>query len=421
MRFYADLHVHSKYALATSQDADLEHLALGAAKKGITVLGTGDFTHPAWFNEIQQKLVPAEPGLFRLQPELERWVEKLCPGSIHPCARFILQVEIATIYKKGGRARRVHHCVYAPDATTAQKIIKRLSRHGNLASDGRPMLGLDSRDLLEIVLAAGEGTFLIPAHIWTPWYAVLGSKSGFDSIEECYGDLSPHIFAVETGLSSDPAMNWRLSMLDRFRLVSNSDAHSPARIAREACIFNTDLNYFALRQALEQGRGYEGTVEFFPEAGKYHLDGHRNCRVCLAPDQTKAAGGKCPVCGQKLTVGVLHRVLELADRPEGIKPAGAKPFRSLIPLTEVLAEILKVGPASLKVQKARDKLLQRHGSELFILEQAPPEEIQKHHSALLAEGLARLRRSQVQRQAGYDGEYGRIRLFNDDELPKKSG
>jgi DNA helicase II / ATP-dependent DNA helicase PcrA len=421
MRYYADLHVHSKYALATSRDADLEHLALGAANKGVTVLGTGDFTHPAWLAEIQQKLVPAEPGLFRLQPELERWVEDHCPASVHPCVRFILQVEIATIYRKGGRARRVHHCVYAPDLTTAQRIIKRLARHGHLASDGRPMLGLDSHDLLEIVLAAGERTFLIPAHIWTPWYAVLGSKSGFDSIEECYGDLSPHIFAVETGLSSDPAMNWRVSKLDRFQLVSNSDAHSPGRIAREACVFNTGLNYFDLRRALEKGRGYEGTVEFFPEGGKYHWDGHRNCRVCLAPHETKVVGGQCPVCGQKLTVGVLHRVLDLADRPEGIQPVGAKPFRSLISLTEVLAEILKVGPMSLKVQKAREELLKRHGSELFILEQAPLEEIQKHQSELLAEGLARLRRSQVLRHAGYDGEYGRIRLFNDDELPKKSG
>ncbi len=416
MPFYADLHLHSKFARATSADADLEPMALWAAKKGVTVLGTGDFTHPEWLAAIKEKLVPAEPGLFRLRPDLERQVAQQLPAACPGGARFILQVEIATIYKKGERTRKVHHCIYAPDLAAAERLIQSLSRIGNLKADGRPILGLDSRDLLEITLAAGEGAFLIPAHIWTPWFAALGSKSGFDSIAECYGDLAPHIFALETGLSSDPPMNWRLSQLDRFQLVSNSDAHSPGKIGREACVFDTALDYFAMRRALETGNGYGGTVEFFPEEGKYHLDGHRNCGVCLEPEQTRARGGLCPTCGKPLTVGVMHRVAELADRPDGARHPNSKPFRSLIPLGEVLAEIQRVGPASRKVEDAWQKLVQKLGAELFILAQAPIEDIRKAGSTLLAEAIARMREARVIRQAGYDGEYGVIRLFTDAEL-----
>ena len=281
--FYADLHIHSKFSRATSRDADLEHMAIWARKKGVSVLGTGDFTHPAWFAEIQEKLVPAEPGLFRLRDDLAQEVDRQLTGACQGPIRFMLEVEISTIYKKGESTRKVHHLIYAPDLQTAQRLIQQLSRIGNLQSDGRPILGLDSRDLLEIALQSGEGCYLIPAHIWTPWFAVLGSKSGFDSVEDCYGDLAPEIFALETGLSSDPPMNWRLSSLDRYQLVSNSDAHSPPKIGREACAFDTELDYFAMRRALESGEGYGGTVEFFPEEGKYHMDGHRKC--CLK-DQT---------------------------------------------------------------------------------------------------------------------------------------
>lgn len=413
--FYADLHVHSKFARATSADSDLEHMALWAARKGVLLLGTGDFTHPGWWAEIQAKLVPAEPGLFRLTPEWERWVNQQLELKAEP-VRFILQVEIATIYKKADRTRKVHHCIYVPDFQAAQRLSERLARIGNLGADGRPILGLDSRDLLELVLETSSDAFLIPAHIWTPWFAVLGSKSGFDSIAECYGDLAPHIFALETGLSSDPPMNWRLSALDRFTLVSNSDAHSPARIGREACVFDCGLGYFAVREALRTRRGWLGTIEFFPEEGKYHLDGHRQCGVCLRPEATRAAGGLCPACGKELTVGVMHRVTELADRPEGFQPPDAPGYRSLVPLEEVLAEIYRVGRASRQVREAYHRLLNLLGPELYILDQAPLEDLSRADSALLAEAVARMRQGRVVRQAGYDGQYGVIRLFRDDEL-----
>ncbi len=348
--FYADLHIHSKFSRATSRDADLEHMASWARKKGVSVLGTGDFTHPAWFAEIQEKLVPAEPGLFRLRDDLAREVDRNVPGPAGGITRFMLEVEISTIYKKHDQTRKVHHLVYAPDLEKARRFIEQLSRIGNLQSDGRPILGLDSRDLLEITLTSGEGCYLVPAHIWTPWFAVLGSKSGFDAVEECYGDLTPEIFALETGLSSDPPMNWRLSQLDRYRLVSNSDAHSPPKIGREACAFETEMDYFAMRRALETGQGYEGTVEFFPEEGKYHLDGHRKCNIRLSPFETRQHAGRCPVCGKELTVGVMNRVEQLADRPEPFEPEQPTTYRSLIPLPEVIAEIRGVGENSKKVQ-----------------------------------------------------------------------
>jgi DNA helicase-2/ATP-dependent DNA helicase PcrA len=417
MTFYADLHVHSKFSRATSRDCDLEHLAFWARKKGVAVLGTGDFTHPGWFEEIQEKLVPAEPGLFRLRPELEKLVDEWLGGPGEP-VRFILQVEISTIYKKDGRCRKVHHLVYVPDLDKARHVRESLDRIGNIHSDGRPILGLDSRDLLEIALAAGEGCYLVPAHIWTPWFAVLGSKSGFDEIEHCYGDLSPEIFALETGLSSDPPMNWRLSRLDRYALVSNSDAHSPSKIAREACVFHTEMDYFAMRRSLRTGEGYGGTVEFFPEEGKYHYDGHRKCGVCLSPEETHKHAGVCPVCGKPLTLGVMHRVDELADRDVTPKepPPQAAPFRSLIPLEEVLGEIHGVGPKSKAVQSKYEELVSRFGSELFILEHAPLEDIQRAGWPVLAEALSRMRQGRVICEAGFDGEYGKIRLFTKDEL-----
>jgi ATP-dependent DNA helicase UvrD/PcrA len=267
MRFHADLHIHSKYSRATSKDCDLEHLAYWARKKGITVVGTGDFTHPVWLGELKETLVPAEPGLFRLRDDIARSVDERLPPSCNGQTRFMLSVEISTIYKKGELTRKVHHLVYVPDFAAADRFAARLARIGNIASDGRPILGLDSRHLLEIVLEASPDAYLVPAHIWTPWFAVLGSRSGFDTVAQCYGDLADHIFAVETGLSSDPAMNWRISFLDRYRLVSNSDAHSPPKLGREATLFDTDVDYFALRRALETGAGYVGTVEFFPEEG----------------------------------------------------------------------------------------------------------------------------------------------------------
>ncbi|MBF0178565.1 MAG: UvrD-helicase domain-containing protein [Magnetococcales bacterium] len=418
MRFFADLHIHSKYSRATSRDADLAPLALWARKKGITVLGTGDFTHPAWIARIAELTVPAEPGLLRLRPGLEEGVsEDLRALGMRSGegmgVRFLLSVEISTIYKKGDATRKVHHLICVPSLEAARRLNLRLARIGNIASDGRPILGLDSRDLLEITLESDPDAFLIPAHIWTPWFSALGSKSGFDSIQECYGDLAGHIMAVETGLSSDPPMNWRVSSLDRYRLVSFSDAHSPMKLGREATVFETDLDYFAIRRALESGVGYAGTVEFFPEEGKYHLDGHRNCHVVLEPEETRRLAGICPACGKPLTVGVLNRVELLADRPEGgERPATAAPFRSLIPLTEIIAEIEGVGPGSGRVNRIYEEMLCALGPELSILEALPVEEIRRAGSIRLAEAIERVRRGEVIRQGGYDGEYGVIRVFS---------
>ncbi len=420
MAFYADLHVHSKFSRATSRDLDLEHLALWAQKKGIGVVATGDFTHPQWFRELEEKLVPAEPGLFRLRPDLESLVDGWLGARGGEPVRFMLEVEISTIYKKDERTRKVHHLIYAPDLDKARAITASLARIGNLASDGRPILGLDSRHLLEITLEGGDGCYLVPAHIWTPWFAVLGSKSGFDTVEHCYGDLTSEIFALETGLSADPPMIGRVSHLDRYTLVSNSDAHSPPKLGREACVFDTELDYFAMRDALKTGDGYGGTVEFFPEEGKYHLDGHRKCGVRQEPDESRRDGGVCGVCGKPLTLGVMHRVSELADRAKDETPPRDMPFRNLVPLEEILSEIQGVGPKSKAVQKRYEALLHRLGPELFILEDAPLDDIERQSSSLLAEALARLRAGEVRCDAGYDGEYGTIRLFDPSELERKS-
>ncbi|HEY3356830.1 MAG TPA: UvrD-helicase domain-containing protein [Polyangia bacterium] len=416
MRFYADLHLHSRYSRATSRDCDLEHLSLWAQRKGITVVATGDFTHPAWFAELEEKLVPAEAGLYRLRDDLAREVERRVPPACRGPVRFLLSVEIATIYKKGDRTRKIHHLVYAPDFAAAGAFRRRLGTMGNLASDGRPILGLDSRDLLEVALEAGPGTCLVPAHIWTPWFAVLGSKSGFDAVPECYGDLADHVFAVETGLSSDPAMNWRVSALDRYRLLSSSDAHSPAMLGREACVFDTELGYDALWRAVRTGAGFGGTVEFFPEEGKYHLDGHRACGVRLAPADTRSQGGLCPACGKRVTVGVQHRVEALADQPEGRVPAGAAPFTRLVPLAEIVGEVRGVGATSGAVGADVAGLCEQLGPELAILAELPLADVGRAAAAPLVEALARLRRGEVVRDAGYDGEYGVIRMFAPGEL-----
>ncbi len=416
--FYADLHIHSKHSRATSRDCDLEHLYLWARKKGIGVIGTGDFTHPAWLAELREKLVPAEPGLYRLRPELERELDRAHPPGPQPAPRFMLQVEISNIYKRDGRTRKIHNLIYTPDLDNAARFAARLARVGNIASDGRPILGLDSRDLLEIALETGPGCYLVPAHIWTPWFAVLGSKSGFDAVQDCYADLAPHVFAVETGLSSDPGMNWRLSRLDRYRLVSNSDAHSPPKLGREATRFTGELDYFAIMHALQTGERFGGTVEFFPEEGKYHLDGHRKCDVCLQPERSRSHEDLCPVCGKPLTLGVLHRVEALADRPEGFALEGAAPYDCLVPLPELLAETLGVGAASQKVRIAYERMLAALGPELYILKQAPIEDLQREASTLVAEAIARMRAGRVLRQPGFDGEYGVIRMFEPDELAR---
>jgi len=414
--FYADLHIHSKFSRACSRDCDLEHLALVGRRKGISVIGTGDFTHPKWFEELESTLVPAGPGLFRLREDVERSVEARLPASCRGPVRFMLSVEISTIYKRAERTRKVHHLLYMPDMASAARCTAALERIGNLASDGRPILGLDSRDLLEITLESGDGAYLVPAHVWTPWFAVLGSKSGFDRVEDCYADLAGHIFALETGLSADPEMCWRVSGLDRYRLVSNSDAHSPPALGREATVLDTEIDYYAIRRALETGEGFEGTVEFFPEEGKYHLDGHRKCDVRTEPAETRRNGGLCPVCGKPPTVGVLHRVETLADRPQGTRPPGAAGFRNILQLPQLVGEVLGVGPRSKAVTAVVTGLVDQLGPELDILERIPTDEIAKAGQPLVAEAVDRVRRGAVHRDAGYDGEYGTIRVFTPDEL-----
>lgn len=414
MLFYADLHVHSRFSRATSKSLDLEQMALWGAKKGLSVISVGDFTHPKWFEEIKENLIESDDGTFRLKPDIAKRVFK--NGQE---VKFILSVEVSTIYKKGDKTRKVHHVVFAPNLKTAQNFRNKLSAIGNINSDGRPILGLDSRNLLEITLESGEGAYIIPAHIWTPWFSVLGSKSGFDSIEECYEDLSDHIFALETGLSSDPEMNWHVSKLDRFRLVSNSDAHSASKLAREATVFDHNPNYYSIMNALKTGDGYVGTVEFFPQEGKYHEDGHRKCKVHFTPEETKELSGICPVCSKPLTIGVSYRVHELSDRKElTTLPKTAGKVFSLVPLEEIICEILKVGPSSKAVGVEYERLINIFGSELAILQDVPKEELSKT-SPLLAEGIDRLRSGKVIKQSGYDGEYGKIKLFEEDELKEK--
>lgn len=408
MKFIADLHIHSHFSRATSKDLVPEDLSLWAQKKGIAVIGTGDFTHPGWLEELQEKLVEEGNGLYRLRPDLESRVEALVPGSCRSVTRYILSGEISCIYKREGKTRKVHNLIIMPDFNAVRKFNEKLNRIGNLHSDGRPILGLDSRDLLEIALEVSERSFFIPAHIWTPWFSLFGSKSGFDRIEECFGDLTSHIHALETGLSSDPPMNRRLSALDPYLLVSNSDAHSSAKLGREANIFDVELGYDQILEAMVSRKGFEGTIEFYPEEGKYHLDGHRKCQMRLHPAETQGCMGLCPRCGKPLTIGVLHRVYELSDRDS---PPLSLPFHSLIPLPEILSEILDCGSSSKKVSGAYEELLAAMGSEIAILMDTPIEEIGRVGGPLLKEAIHRMRRNKVIRQEGYDGEYGIIRLF----------
>ena len=428
--FVADLHIHSKYSRACSRDLELDNLAWWARRKGITVLGTGDFTHPAWYDHLRDNLVPDEtaPGLYRLGGDAEAAVLRRLPGSVtegHP-VRFMLSVEISTIYSRDGRTRKVHHLIYLPDLDAVARFNARLGRGegglgGNLGSDGRPIIGLDSRDLLEVVLEASLDGFLVPAHIWTPWFSALGSKSGFDAIADCYADLAHHIKAVETGLSSDPEMNWRVSSLDAYQLLSNSDAHSPQALAREATLLTSEINYAGVRRAMESGDGLHGTIEFFPEEGKYHADGHRACGVNWPPQRTRDAGGRCPECGKPLTVGVLSRVEDLADRPEDFRPAGRPQVTHLVQLAEILGEINGVGPKSKSVAGRLSSLVAALGPELHILMRAPLDDVTRHGGELLGEAIGRLRRGEVRRTPGYDGEYGVIRLFAPGELNASAG
>ena len=416
--YIADLHIHSRYSRATSRDCTPEILELWARKKGIRLLGTGDFTHPAWREELKEKLVPAEEGLYTLKEEY-RVRDPLTDDSGTP--RFVVTGEISSIYKQRERVRKVHSLLLLPGLEDAERLSLRLEQIGNIHSDGRPILGLPCHDLLEIMLELCPEAVYIPAHIWTPHFSLFGAFSGFDTIQECFGDLTPHIHALETGLSSDPPMNWRLSALDSYQLISNSDAHSPAKLGREANLIEGELSYPALKKAIETGEGLQGTIEFFPEEGKYHFDGHRKCHLCLSPAEARKFDGKCPVCGKKLTIGVSHRVEELADRAEGYLRPDGKVFESLVPLPEVIAASTGKSAAGVRVQRMYQEMIRRLGDEFSILRNVPAEDIRLTAGTMIAEGISRLRRGEVKRKPGFDGEYGTIQLFEPWELDNVDG
>lgn len=418
MKGIADLHIHSRYSRATSKQGTPEYLDLWARKKGISILGTGDFTHPQWREELKEKLIPAEDGLYCLKKEA---VLEESGEYKNSSPRFVLSGEISSIYKKNGKVRKVHNVILLPSLEDAEKLSKKLETIGNIHSDGRPILGLDSHDLLEIMLELCPRGILIPAHIWTPHFSMFGAFSGFDTVEECFEDLTPYIHAVETGLSSDPLMNGKLSALDRLQLISNSDAHSPAKLGREANLLDIDLSYQGLYQAIQEGNGLEGTIEFFPEEGKYHFDGHRKCHLCLSPEESEAYGGICPICGKKITIGVDHRVLQLSDRKDGKERKNKKPFEYLVPLPEVIAASTGKTPASKKVQEQYETMLHKLGPEFEILREVPVEVIRKEAGYMVAEGIRRLRAGQVKRTPGFDGEYGVIRLFEQNEIETPNG
>ena len=410
MKMIADLHIHSRFSMATSKEGTPENLDFWARKKGISLIGTGDFTHPVWREELKERLVSEGNGLYRLRDEYVKEESRKFPGE---GTRFVVSGEISSIYKKNGKTRKVHNVILLPSLETADAMAQRLEKIGNIHSDGRPILGLDSHDLLEMMLDVCPEGILIPAHIWTPHFSVLGAKSGFDSVEECFEELTPYVHALETGLSSDPAMNWRISKLDRYQLVSNSDAHSPSNLGREANLLDIDCSYEGLYRAIQTGEGLEGTVEFFPEEGKYHFDGHRKCGVSLSPVEAERLGGICPVCGKKLTMGVDHRVEQLADRAEGFVKKDGKKYESLVPLPEVISTCMGYSAASKKVQGCFEQMIQTLGTEFDILRNVPSEDIKSCAGERNAEGIENVRTGNVKRIPGYDGEYGKIELFDE--------
>jgi uncharacterized protein (TIGR00375 family) len=405
MEFMADFHIHSKYSRATSKDMDVRHIAEWAKIKGITLMGTGDFTHHLWLEELKHNLEDLGNGLFKY-------------NDIY----FILTAEISSIYSKKGKTYRIHNMVFAPSFKTVDKIDETLARYGNLASDGRPILGLDARELARIIFDIDENCMIVPGHIWTPWFSLFGSMSGFDKIEDCFEAQTPKIFALETGLSSDPAMNWRLSALDRFTLTSNSDSHSPSKIGREANVFDCELNYKTIREILKtkDKKRFLYTIEFFPEEGKYHYDGHRLCGIRWSPKETKKYNGKCPKCGKPVTVGVMNRVGQLADRPEGFVPSNVIPFKNLIPLDEIIAEAKGVTKASVGVERDYRAYVAKFGTEFEILLRASKEDLLKGLPARVAEAVLRVREGKVNIKAGFDGEYGIISIFGTEEKQQKN-
>jgi len=410
MEFIADLHLHSRFSIATSKDMDLPHLNHWAQLKGISVLAAGDGTHPKWFREMRELLARDESGLYVLKDRQDP-NGKAAPDRCRQAVFFIPSAEVSTIYKKDGKVRKVHHLLLFPDLDSLERLSRVLDGVGNIRSDGRPILKLDSRDLLQRTLDISPDILFIPAHVWTPHFSVLGAGSGFDSLEECYGDLAGKIPALETGLSSDPPMNRRVSKLDSYLLVSNSDAHSPSKLGRNANRFDTERSYWGIRNAIQTGSGFLETLEMYPQEGKYHLDGHRTCRLRLTPRETIQYGSVCPVCKGRITVGVMHRVEDLADRPEGGRLPGTPSYRYIVPLQEIVAETLRVGVSSRKVNRRYREYLEALGPEFRILLDCPREELEHSGSELLAEAVTRVREGDISVTPGFDGQYGRIRIF----------
>ncbi|MBI2627198.1 MAG: DNA helicase UvrD [Parcubacteria group bacterium] len=413
MRFIADFHIHSPYARAVSKQMTFENLDKWGRIKGIQVLGTGDFTHPKWFKEIKTKLIPAENGLYKLNPKFQ--IPAIVEGV--PEVRFILSAEVSSIYSKKGKVRRIHNLIFFPSVDDVEKFNILLGLRGNLASDGRPIVGVGSKELLKMALSVNPEVLFIPAHAWTPWFSIFGSKSGFDTIEECFDELTPYIYSIETGISSDPAMNWRVSQLDNIALISNSDSHSLVRIGREANIFDTELSYKGIFDAIryKDPKKFLSTIEYFPEEGRYHYDGHRACGVSFHPDQSKKTNFLCPHCSKPLTIGVMARVEELADRPQGEKPSNAIPFKNMVPLDQIIGDALDLGVASKAVWKEYDKLIKNIGNEFQVLFESTKEKLASITTGQITEAIMRVRDGKLNIEPGYDGEYGKVQIFVGDE------
>ena len=401
MRIIVDFHIHSKYSRATSKDMDIVNIVKWADKKGIAIIGSGDFQHPAYFGELKNKLEPAENGLFKLRKGNGK-------------ARVVLSTEISNIFKQGGKVRKIHTLIFMPDIYKAEKFSKLLAQKGNTDSDGRPILGFSVQELVKITLDICPDAMIVPAHAWTPWFSVFGSKSGFDSLQECFGEYTKYIKAIETGLSSDPSSNWRISALDAITLISNSDAHSVRKIGREANVFDCNPDYYEIKEIIEKKdkKRFLFTIEFFPEEGKYHYDGHRLCGVSYHPREAIALKNKCPVCFKTLTLGVLHRIEELADRPWDYVPPDAIPQKHLIQLEEIIADALDTTPQSKKVQYEYEKILSKCGTEFEVLLDLKEEDLQKNISdKKIIEAIMKTRKEEVNVIPGFDGEYGKIFIF----------
>jgi len=400
LAFIADFHIHSKYSRATSKDMDIPNLDKAAQIKGVDLVGTGDFTHPFWREYLKQTLSPVAPGIFKYGKTL-----------------FLLTAEVSNVFYKEGKLRKIHNIIFAPSFEVAERISKRLEKFGDLYSDGRPTLKLEAKDLVKLVMEVDESAFIVPSHVWTPWFSLFGANSGFDSIEECFEEMTGYIFALETGLSSDPAMNWQVSSLDRFALISNSDAHSPSKLAREANVFSKFIDYYKIRDVLaEKDKNlFCYTVEFFPQEGKYHWDGHRKCGVSLSPASSIKRKNFCPKCGKKLTIGVMHRVKVLADREEGFVPPSAIPFKRVVPLREIIAEALHKGGDTKTVDDTYTRIVDYCGGEIKALLESSLEDLSGIVPDRVIEGIKRVREGKVKIKCGYDGVYGEVKIFDEEE------